>query len=214
MNRRILEKIKKEAKKFFRDAKGCHSFDHTERVCNLCLHIGKKEKADMEILEIAALLHDIARGRQDKLGGSICHAEAGAEMAKKFLKKYGLPHEETEKIAHCIRCHRFRGKNIPESKEAKILFDADKLDAIGAIGIGRAFVFSGEVGAKVHNSSVDISKTKEYSREDTAYREFIVKLSKIKGRMLTGEGKRIARGRHQFMVDFFKRLNQEVKGRL
>jgi uncharacterized protein len=214
MHKKIFEKIKKETRKFFRNSKGCHDWDHTERVYNLALHIGRKEKADLEIIEIAALLHDIARGHQDKVGGKICHAEKGAEMARIFLKRYGFPEEKIEKIARCIKCHRFRGKNIPESKEAKVLFDADKLDAIGAIGIGRAFVFSGEVGARVHDINVNISKTKEYSREDTAYREFLVKLSKIKGKMLTKEGKRIAKERHRFMVNFFGRLNSEVQGKI
>ena len=88
------------------------------------------------------------------------------------------------------------------------------MDAIGAIGIGRAFLFAGEMGAKFHEKDVDIEKTKEYSKEDTAYREFIVKLRKIKDRMFTKEGKRIAKERHKFMVNFFDRLNKEVDGKL
>jgi len=87
MNTATFEKVKKEAQKFFRNAKGSHGFDHTERVYNLALHIGKKEKADMEILKLAALLHDIAREHEDKLNGAICHAEHGAKMARGILKK-------------------------------------------------------------------------------------------------------------------------------
>ncbi len=101
---------------------------------------------------------------------------------------------------------------MPKSLEAKILFDADKLDSIGAVGIGRAFLFAGEVGAKLHNGHQDLSKTVSYSREDTAYREFQVKLRKIKDRLLTPSGRKLAEGRHRFMVRFFERLDAEVKG--
>ncbi len=210
----IVEKIREEAKKYFLDAKPTHDWSHVERVYNLCMHIGKKENADLEILGIAALLHDIGREQEDKTKGKLDHAIIGAEMAREILKKHNFKEDKINKIVHCIETHRFRNNKVPETKEAKVLFDADKLDAIGAIGIGRAFLFSGEVGARLHISDIDINNTKEYTKEDTAYREFLVKLSKIKDRMLTDEGKRIAEERHRFMVKFFNRLNEEVKGNL
>jgi len=163
-------------------------------------------------LKLAAILHDIGRELQDKLNGEICHAEKGAVLARELLKKHNFDNEKIDKIIHCIESHRFRGDKIPQSKEAKILFDADKLDSIGAVGIGRAFLFAGEVGAKLHDKNVNIEKTKPYTKDDTAYREFMVKLRKVKDRMLTHEGKRIAEERHKFMVDFFDRLNNEVDG--
>lgn len=210
----IFSKIEKEAKKVLSGSKGCHDFEHTLRVLNLSLHIGKKEKADIRILKLAAILHDIGRKCEDESGGKICHAKEGAKMAKKILKKYGVSDKDILKISHCISAHRFRGSVVPESKEAKVLFDADKLDSIGAVGIGRTFLFAGEVGAKLHNSNVDIFKTKPYTEEDTAYREFVVKLSKIKNRMLTSEGKRLAKERHEFMVKFFERLEKEISAKL
>ena len=97
------------------------------------------------------------------------------------------------------------------------LFDADKLDSIGAIGIGRAFLFAGEIGSKVHNDKKtieNIKETKAYSKEDTAYREYILKLVNIKDLLFTNEGKRIAKERHDFMVEFFNRLNREVDGEI
>jgi len=210
----LIKEIKKEVQKYFKDAKGSHDWSHTERVYRLALKIGKTEKADLEILKVAAISHDIGRKSQDEVNGKIDHAEIGAELARKILEKFNFKKEKIEKIIHCIETNRFRGNKKPESKEAKILFDADKLDAIGATGIGRAFLFAGEVGAKLHNKDVDIEKTKAYSKEDTAYREFMVKLRKIKERMFTKEGKRIARERHKFMVNFFNRLNKEVDGKL
>jgi len=208
----LFDQIKEDAKKFFLNAKGSHNWDHTKRVYNLCIHIGKKENADLEILKLAAILHDIGREEETRSKGNICHAEKSAIFAKEILEKYGFNKEEIDKIRHCIETHRFRGDKIPMSKEAKILFDADKLDSIGAVGIGRTFLFAGEVGARLHNKDVDIEKTEPYTKEDTGYREFMIKLRKIKDRMLTQEGKRIAEDRHQFMVDFFDRLNKEVGG--
>ncbi|MBW2554777.1 MAG: HD domain-containing protein [Deltaproteobacteria bacterium] len=210
----VLVQIKKEAKRYFENAKGSHDWEHTERVCNLCIHIGKEEKADIEILKLAAILHDIGREYQDKTNGRVCHAEKGALLARELLGKHAMDKERIDKVIHCIECHRFRGDRIPQSKEAKVLYDADKLDSIGAVGIGRAFLFAGEVGAQLHNIGVDIEKTEPYTKEDTAYREFMVKLKKVKDKMLTEEGKRIAEERHAFMEEFFDRLNKEVEGNL
>ena len=95
-----------------------------------------------------------------------------------------------------------------------MLFDADKLDSIGAVGIGRAFLFAGEVGARLHDPAIDIRRTRPYTRDDTAYREFLVKLRRVKGRIFTREGRRIAAERHRFMVAFFERLNKETEGAL
>ena len=208
----LLEQVREEAKERLSSAKGSHDWEHTERVYTLCVHIGEKEGADMEVLKLAALLHDIGRKDEDDSNGKVCHAEKGAEIARAILEKHNVEKEKIDKIAHCIECHRFRNNKVPQSKEAKVLFDSDKLDAIGAVGIGRAFLFAGEVGARLHNRDVDIENTQPYTKEDTAYREFTVKLKKLKDKMLTDEGKRIAEGRHDFMVKFFDRLDKEIDG--
>jgi uncharacterized protein len=190
-----------------------HGWDHIRRVYGLCLKMGKKEKADLTVLGLAALLHDIGRKEEQISRGKICHARVGSQKAGVLLSRIGLPDRIINKVQACIQSHRFRGKESPKSLEAKILFDADKLDSIGAVGIGRAFLFAGEVGARLHNAHKDLSQTVSYSREDTAYREFQVKLIKIKDRMLTSAGKDLAEGRHRFMVRFFQRLDLEVRGR-
>ena len=133
-------------------------------------------------------------------------------MATPLIQAVFLPEEKKKNILHCIRSHRFRGDCTPETREAKVLFDADKLDAIGAVGVARAFLFAGEVGAKLHNARADIAVTRPYTEEDTGYREFKVKLERIRGRMLTEAGKRLAAGRHAFMVSFFERFLQEHEG--
>lgn len=194
-------------------SKGSHDWEHTKRVYKLAVRIAEKENADVEIIKTAALLHDIARGIEDESCGRVCHAEKGMEMASEILKDADWDPDAAERIKECIGSHRFRGRNKPESLEAKVLFDADKLDSIGAVGIGRAFLFAGEVGAKLHNRGADMEKTEPYTQEDTAYREFIVKLRKVKERIFTDEGRRIAVKRHDFMESFFERLDKEVNGK-
>ena len=207
-----IDDIKAFAMKCFTNSRGSHDWEHTERVYNLCMHIGEVEGAHMEVLKIAAYLHDVGRLYQDESNGTICHAEKGVEMASALLDDYPVSGEQKENIIHCIRSHRFRGNCHPETLEAKILFDADKLDSIGAIGIGRAFQFAGEVGAKFHNPYVNPEDTEPYTEEDTGYREFRVKLSRIKNRMITAEGRRMAMERHRFMEMFFERFLGEYEG--
>jgi uncharacterized protein len=208
-----LEDIMRYAKECFVAARGSHDWDHTERVYRLCMHIGQVEGADLEVLAVAAYLHDVGRPYEDESKGTICHGEKGAEIAKTLLANYPLTNEKKQNIVHCIGSHRFRGNHAPETLEARTLFDADKLDSIGAIGIGRAFLFAGEVGAKLHNPEADLRNTRPYTEEDTGYREFKLKLSQIKDRMLTAEGSRMAEERHAFMEWFFERFQQEYEGK-
>jgi uncharacterized protein len=190
-----------------------HGWDHTERVVAMAEHIASTEsQADTFIVIAAAVLHDIARIDEVESAGSRCHAELGSEMAYAFLTANGLDPARAGRIRDCILSHRYRNDHHPDSIEAKILYDADKLDSIGAVGVGRAFLFSGEVGARLHNPDIDVNLTRAYSKEDTAYREFMVKMRFIHDRMLSAEGKRIAADRHRFMTDFFARLQDEAKG--
>ena len=214
LSSQTLERIRKQAQAFFRSSRGSHDWDHTERVFRLCLRIGRKERADLDVLRLAALLHDIGREEEDRSYGRTCHAKKGAVLARKILSNNGIDEERTSKIVRCIETHRYRGRLVPDSLEGKILFDADKLDSIGAVGIGRAFLFAGEVGARLHDPGIEVQRTKPYTKEDTAYREFLVKLSNIKDRMFTAEGKQIALERHKFMTGFFDRLNKETAGAL
>lgn len=212
LGQELTEKLLTISHEYCQAEGGCHGPDHTERVHNLALHIGRLMNARLDILSAAALLHDIGRSQEMLSQGKICHAAKGAEMSRTILTGLGFSQEMKEAILHCIEAHRYRNKKVPETLEAKILFDADKLDSIGAIGIGRAFLFAGQVGARLHNRGVDVKKTRSYSTEDTAYREFLVKLCKIKDKMLTPEGKRLAAERHEFMEIFFKRLDKEIHG--
>ncbi len=208
-----INEICNYAQNHFLNARHSHDWDHTIRVHNLCMKIGTAEKADLETLSIAAYLHDIGRSTQDLSQGKICHAHQGAEMASDILSAYDLK-GRYDNIIHCIRSHRFRNDDRPETLEARILFDADKLDAIGAIGVARAYLFAGEIGAVLHNPDIEPELAESYSRNDTGYREYRVKLCRIKERMLTDAGKRMAEERHTFMESFFERFLLEHSGQI
>ncbi len=208
----LLQHIRMMAQAHFSRVKGSHDWDHSLRVHRLCQRIGAQEGSDPLVTQAAAFLHDIGRSYQDRGGGKSCHAEKGAEMANDMLADLPLSGSRRENILHCIASHRFRRGESPKTVEARVLFDADKLDAIGAIGVARAFLFAGEVGARLHSPEVDVTREPSYGINDTGYREYKVKLIKIKDRMHTATGRRIAEERHRFMTDFFDRLIEEYQG--
>jgi uncharacterized protein len=212
LGRDRTDKLWKISKEFCEKEGGSHGPDHSERVYLMALAIGRHQKARLEILAAAALLHDIGRPHETESKGDICHARKSAEMAGSILEQLDFSPVDVDAIQHCIRSHRFRGQERPQSLEAQILFDADKLDSIGAVGIGRAFLFAGQIGAKLHDAEIDHSKTDAYSNEDTAYREFQVKMSRVRDQMLTAPGKKLAQQRHRFMEIFFDELNREIYG--
>ena len=214
----MIGKIEKEAKKYFEGSSGCHDWSHVERVRKLALIIGKKENADLFILEIASLLHDIKRKEEMKSKGSFCHAVEGEKEGRIILDKYNISDIQKENICQCIRTHRFRNNDQPKTIEAKVLFDADKLDSIGAVGIGRAFLFAGSAGSGnlYTNKEKEIAKLEKdmsFTKEDSAILEYEIKLKKIKNMMMTKTGKEMAKDRHNYMVEFIKRFWLEVKGK-
>lgn len=209
----VVSDVADSAAAFFAQARGSHHWDHTLRVLRLCEKIGAQEKTDMLVVRIAALLHDIGRTEQDSTNGRLCHARVGIRLARPILAELSLTEAQVQNILHCIATHRFRGDSAPDTIEARVLFDADKLDAIGAVGIARAFLFAGEVGARLHNPDTRIEQTQPYTADDTGYREYRIKLCRIKDRMLTATGRQLAEQRHQFMKEFFQRFLQEYDGK-
>jgi uncharacterized protein len=179
---RLREEVRMQAPPF-----GTHGFEHVDRVFDACLHIGLVEKADLDILLPAALLHDIAREEEN-------HAQAGAEKAKPILHRYDQPEKTIEAITAAIASHSFSGKKPPETLEAKILSDADKLDALGAIGVYRTAEYSGEHARPIEDFVA----------------HFHEKLLKLEGLLFTEEANRMARGRTQYMKDFLVQLGKEL----
>jgi uncharacterized protein len=192
------------------DADSAHDFDHILRVVHLADRIAQAEGANAEVVHAAALLHDIGLDE-----GRAGHETSATNRAKEILSTQGYDETFCNAVAHAIESHRFRAGPTPQTLEAQVLFDADKLDAIGAIGVARAFAFGAHRGQKlwgaVPSDYVDQPAGAD-PREHTAVHEFHVKLSKIKDRMFTPTGKQLANERHAFMVKFYEQLDQEVKG--
>ena len=193
-------------------ASGCHDFDHTLRVCaNAMMLADQLPEADREIVALAAMLHDVARPEELASQGKICHAAEGEKIAEKMLLDFGATPETARAVADAVRSHRYRDEVEPATLEAKIVFDADKLDSLGAVGLGRAFLFAGHCGARLHNTETEALNSPAYSREDTAYREYLVKLRKLPGAMLTAPGRAEGARRLRFMRRFFDRLDAEIR---
>jgi uncharacterized protein len=183
------------------------------RVLALAERIGRAEGADLEVVRAAALLHDAGREQADAEG--LDHAAFAADRAREILA--GQPPAKVEAVAHAIAAHRFRTGPEPATLEAQVLFDADKLDAIGAVGVARAFAYGGAHGQRLWApvESVDVSRWTEEGDDPhhhTPVHEFVVKLSRLRERLFTPTGRSIAEERHAYLVAFFERFDAEVRG--
>jgi len=202
-----------EARRYYAGADAVHDFDHVLRVLALAERIGQVEGADLEIVRAAALLHDAEREQAEATG--LDHAAHAAGRAREILA--GQPAEKVEAVAHAIAAHRFRTRPEPATLEAQVLFDADKLDAIGAVGVARAFAYGGAHGQRLWApiETVDVDRWTAEGDDPTKHtpvHEFVVKLSRLKERLFTPTGRAIAEERHAYMVAFFKRFDAEVRG--
>lgn len=199
-----------------------HNLDHILRVYNLCILLSKfEENVDLEVLIPAALLHDIARVKesQDKTG-ELDHAVLGSQIAEGILRDLEYEEENIKKIKHCIIAHRFRSGNAPKTIEAKILFDADKLDGLGAVGIARTFMLAGQFGQSlsiseslsdyISNNTTENGRLKEVSKH-SPFIEYEVKFKKVPGQLYTKKAKEVGLNRLRFMDEFFKKLSLEIE---
>ena len=208
-----------QARAWYLGADPIHAFDHILRVLALAERIGKAEGADLEILRAAVLLHDAVGATPEGDGSEgerAGHHRASADFARSVLEDEGWPEDRIEAVLHCIRAHRYRDRSEPPSTlEAKILFDADKLDVLGAIGAARTMGFAALAGQPAYalpSESFQTSGQKEAGEPHSAYHEFLFKLSKVKDRMHTPTAKALAEARHAYLQAFFEQLGAEVKG--
>jgi uncharacterized protein len=200
---------------YYASADPVHDFDHILRVLALAERIGPAEGADMEILRAAVLLHDASGAAPDDREGRTTHQHASAEIAREVLLAEGWPEERIAAVQHCIRAHRFRGNEAPHSLEAKILFDCDKLDVLGAIGVARTVAYAALAGEPLTGAPSEkflATGEKEPGEPHTPYHEFIFKLSRIRDRLHTPTARALAADRHRYLADYFDRLTLEVKG--
>ncbi|MBI5828735.1 MAG: HD domain-containing protein [Chloroflexi bacterium] len=204
-----------QARRWYAAADPVHDFNHIQRVLALAERIARAEGADLEIVHAAVLLHDAADAAPDGQSDRPAHHLSSAEFAREVLAAEGWPPERIEAVAHCIRAHRFRGNEAPHTLEAKILFDADKLDVLGAIGVARAFAYAALAGQPLTGQPSDSFRAnwqKQPGEPHTPYHEFLFKLSRIKDRMHTPTARALAESRHRYLADFFDRLAHEVNG--
>ncbi len=210
----MIELDVEQIRPLYPDDDPVHGFDHILRVLALAERIGQAEGADMTIVRAAALLHDLGRAEADAAG--LDHAQVAAERARGLLE--GAPAGWVEAVVEAILAHRFRTGPEPASLEGRVLFDADKLDAIGAIGVARAVAYGALDGQRLWAPVADDYVARWRARrarpgEHTPVHEFVVKLGQLKDRMLTPAGRRLAEARHAYMAAFFERLADEVAGR-
>lgn len=193
-----------------------HDFDHVLRVTALAERIALAEGADVEAVRLAALLHDVpASGHVEQ--SRLQHHLAAADFAREFLTAHALPTHQVEMVVHAIQAHRFRDQSIqPQTLEARCLYDGDKLDSIGAMGVGRAFAYAGAHASRLWTqpwTEIDPQGPRPIGADYTPVHEFVYKLERLQATLFTPTARNLARQRHQTMVEFFSRLDDEIVGR-
>jgi uncharacterized protein len=204
-----------QARKWYAGADVVHDFEHVERVYRMAERLALAEGADLEIVHVAALLHD-AEGTTPGAEERRDHQHSSAEFAGRVLAEEGWPTERIAAVQHCIRAHRFRdNRQPPATIEAKVLFDADKLDVLGAIGAARTIAYAVLAGEPIYTEPSErfrCTGEKEPCEPHSAYHEYIFKLCKIKERLFTATARRLAEERDAYLAEFFIQLGAEVKG--
>ena len=206
-----------QARRWYTDTDPVHDFGHIQRVYWMAERIGMAEKADMEIVHAAALLHDVEDSAPGGDGqGRANHHLSSSLFARRILEAEGWGVDRIEQVQHCIRAHRFRGKEeAPASLEAQVIFDSDKLDVLGAVGVARTIAYAVLDHQPIYAepSQQFIQTGKEAPGEPhSSYHEYLFKLSKVKDRLFTPTGRQIASARHAFLVEYYEQLADEMRG--
>ena len=205
---KILDSLKDEIKEIMKND-SAHDFEHVMRVYKNAQIICEKEKTDKTLVLIAVLLHDIVSySKSDKR--SKTSSSKSAKKSKQILEKYDLSKEEIKIISDAIRDHSFSQNKIPGTIEGKILQDADRLDALGAIGIARVFATSGSLNRPFYNMDDPFCKKRIPNDTIWAIDHFFQKLLKLESLMNTKSGKIEAEKRTKILKEFLNQLKQEL----
>jgi uncharacterized protein len=205
---KILDSIKNEIREMV-DNDSAHDFEHIMRVYKNAQKLCKTEKANEKLVLSAALLHDIVSyPKSDKRSKN--SSTESAKKSKPILEKYGFSKDEITIISDAIRDHSFSKNKIPETLEGKILQDADRLDALGAIGIARVFATGGSLKRPFYNIVDPFCKTRTPDDKIWTVDHFYQKLLKLESLMNTKSGKIEAKKRTSILKEFLKQLKQEI----
>lgn len=188
-----------------------HDKEHVYRVLYTALDIARTQKdVDYDILISACLLHDIGRKEQFE-NPALCHALVGADKAYRFLIENDFTEEFAVRVKECIQSHRYRNTHLPQSIEAKILFDADKIDVCGAIGIARTLVYKGKVSEPLY-SLLPNGQVSEGTNDSqpSFFQEYKYKLETIYDRFFTKRGQEIGKERQEAAVSYYQNMLREV----
>lgn len=209
MNRENYQLMENYMLSCMRDS--AHDKEHIYRVLYNALEIAKEERhVNYDVLIAACLLHDIGRGEQFE-NPALCHAKVGSDKAYYFLLEHGFAQDYAEHVKQCIKTHRYRKDTLPQSLEARILFDADKLDAAGATGIARTLIYKGTVSEPLYTvSSKGEVLSGETDEQPSFFQEYKCKLENLYSGFYTGRATEIAKERRHSAVDFYNALYNEV----
>jgi uncharacterized protein len=206
----MQDTIKRKVKSMLEGRDPAHDFQHIMRVYKNAKLIGQREGASMEILLPAVLLHDLVVYPKGSAKSSRS-SDDSADLAENILQSYGYPQDKINQISYCIRTHSYSKKLIPASLEGRILQDADRLDALGAIGIARTFSVGGSEKRTFYSADDPFCRSsRELDDRQWTLDHFQIKLLKLKDLMHTRTAKKIARERTKFMMLFIRQLKTEI----
>ena len=203
-----------EACLLYADGDAAHDFDHVLRVTRLADQIAAAEKADRAVVHLAALLHDLPVAAEEDADHRTAHHLRAAARASQLLRERGADATLIEQVIHCIEAHRFRDRTAqPATLEARCLYDADKLDSIGAIGVARAFAYAGAHGSRLWTKPVAAIVASENDRSTADYtpvHEYVFKLRSLLATLHTPTARALGERRHAVMTAFFAELDAEM----
>ncbi len=208
----VIEKTKEFVKSKLEGEGSGHDYWHIHKVWANAVNIAKEEKADLFVVELGALLHDIADWKFHAL-------DVGPRIAREHLKSLGVSNEIIEHVCDIIDAVSFKGagnEKPMKTIEGKIVRDADRLEALGAIGIARCFAYGGYKGNPIYVPNLKVRnnlKFEEYKKESSQINHFYEKLLLLKDLMLTETGKKLALGRHEFIENYLKQFFMEWEGK-
>lgn len=208
----MIQEIQSIARSYFHEEmSGAHDWHHVQRVEATADRLTTDHPdADAHSIQLSALLHDIGRAKEDR-GDIEDHADWGADESARILREHDATEETIAAVTHCIRAHRYSNDITPETTEAKIVSDADNLDALGAVGIARCFTYGGERGLSIHDPTLPPEEDPS-TAGTTQFNHLHKKILDLPNRMYTDAGRELAEERNAFVQEFIARFEKEATG--